>query len=105
MFLEIILSLAAISFFSIFAIRPTFLTIAELLKEINTKKETAAIMDTKIKSLQTAQEILNQESIRIPIIDLSVPKSPQPQIFVRQIEGAASTAKVKVLGIRVDETT
>ncbi len=50
MFLEIMLSLSAISFFSIFALRPTFLTIATLLKEINAKKGTIITMDTKIKN-------------------------------------------------------
>lgn len=104
MFLEIILSLAAISFFSIFAIRPTFLTISTLLKEVSSKKETLTKMDTKINNLQTAQQILGQESSRIPIVDLSVPTLPQPQIFVHQIEGAAATAQVQILGIRVDET-
>ena len=103
MFLEIILSLVAISFFSIFALRPTFLTIAVLLKEINTKKETVIKMDAKIKNLQTAQNILNQESLRIPILELSIPAFPQPQNFAHQIEGIASTAPVEVLGIRVDE--
>lgn len=104
MFLEIILSLVAISFFSIFALRPTFLTIAALLKEINTKKGTIIKMDTKIANLQTAQNILNQESPRIPILELSIPTFPQPQNFAHQIEGIASTAKVEVLGVRVDET-
>lgn len=104
MFLEIILSLVTISFFSIFALRPTFLTISALLKEINTKKETIAKMDTKIKNLQTAQNILDQESLRIPILDLSVPTIPQPQILVHQIEGSALNAQVQVLGIRIEET-
>jgi|SRR3989339_740189 len=104
MFLEIILSLVTISFFGIFALRPTFLTISTLLKEINSKKDTVAKMDTKIKNLQTAQNILNQESLRIPIVELSIPILPQPQTFVHQIEGSASIAQVQILGIRIDET-
>lgn len=104
MFLEIILSLVTISFFSIFALRPTFLTISTLLKEVSTKKETIAKMDAKIKNLQTAQSILNQESLRIPILELSIPTFLQPQRFVYQIEGVGSTAQVQVLGITVNET-
>ena len=104
MFLEIILSLVTISFFSIFALRPTFLAISTLLREIDTKKETVTKMDTKIKNLQTAQNILSQESARIPILELSIPVFPQPQNFVHQIEGITSTAQVEVLGVRVDET-
>ena len=62
-------------------------------------------MDTKIRNLQTAQNILSQESLRIPILELSIPQSPQPQNFVHQIEGIASSTEVEVLGIRVDETS
>ena len=105
MFMEIILSLVTISFFSIFALRPTSLTISTLLKEINTKKETVNKMDTKIRNLQTAQKILGQELLRIPILELSVPKFPQPQIFVHQIEGLAVDTQIQILGIRVDETS
>ena len=104
MFLEIILSLVTISFFGIFALRPTFLTISTLLKQISSKKDTVAKMDIKIKNLQTAQNILNQESLRVPILELSVPTFPQPQTFVHQIEGGASTAQVQILGVRIDET-
>ena len=50
-YLEILLSLATISVFAIFALRPTILTIAGLLKEIETKKETLAKMDEKISNL------------------------------------------------------
>ena len=105
MFLEIILSLATISFFSIFALRPTFLTISTLLKENKSKKEAIIKMDTKIKNLQTAQNILGKESLRIPILELAVPKFPQPQLFIHQIERVALTSQVQVLGIRVDETS
>lgn len=105
MFMEIIFSLITISFFGIFALRPTFLTISTLLKEIDSKKETIAKMDTKIKNLQTAQNILNQESLRIPIVELSIPVLPHPQTFVHQIEGSASMAQVQILGVRIDETS
>ncbi|MEK7061278.1 MAG: hypothetical protein AAB954_01305 [Patescibacteria group bacterium] len=104
MFLEIMLSLVTISFFSVFAIRPTLLTISSLLKDINTKKEIITKMDIKIKNLQAAQGILSQESFRIPILNLAIPKSPIPQIFVHQIEGVASTSQVQILGVRIDET-
>ncbi len=104
MFLEIILSLATISLFALFALRPTFLTISSLMKEIKTKKETIAKMDTKIRNLQTAQNILEQEFLRIPILETAVPLFSQPQNFSHQIEGIALTTNVQILGIRIDET-
>ncbi|MCK4588646.1 hypothetical protein KAT60_02400, partial [Candidatus Woesebacteria bacterium] len=57
MFLEITLSLVTISFFAVFALKPTLLTIAELTKEIKTKEETVAKMDEKIQNLERGQQI------------------------------------------------
>lgn len=105
MFLEILLSLATISLFGTFAIRPTFLTIAQLLKDIKTKEETIAKMETKILNLEQAQITFVQESARIPIINSSLPEYPQPQIFIRQIEGIADKNSVAILGISVEEAT
>jgi len=42
MFMELLLSLATVSLFAVFAIRPTLITIAELYKEIQGKKTTVA---------------------------------------------------------------
>lgn len=101
-FLEIILSLVAISFFGLFALRPTFLTIAQLIKEIKNKEETLVKMDLKIGNLQTAQKVLEEEAGKISILESSIPIVPQPDIFVRQIEGLASKNSVKIMGISVN---
>lgn len=101
-FLEIILSLVAISFFGLFALRPTFLTIAQLIKDIKNKEETLVKMDLKIGNLQTAQKVLEEEAGKISILESSIPIVPQPDIFVRQIEGLASKNSVKIMGISVN---
>jgi hypothetical protein len=86
-FLELSLTLATISVFVIFALRPTILTIIDLVKQINERQETIAKMDTKIKSLRTAQTILSQEQNRIQLLESAVPSVPEPASFTRQIEG------------------
>jgi len=105
MFLEILLSLVTISLFGTFALRPTFLTIAQLLKDIKTKEETIIKMETKIQNLEQAQITFAQESTRLLIINASLPESAEPQIFIRQIEGIADKNSVAVLGISVEEST
>lgn len=102
-YLEIVLSLVAISFFGFFALRPTLLTIAELLKQIENKKEIVSQMDTKIRNLQKAQNILTQEASRIKIVNFSIPSFPQPQSFMYQIESLAAQSQIQVLGINVNE--
>lgn len=103
MFLEIILSLITIAAFAAFALRPTVLTITQLLEEIEAKEETIEKMDTKIRNLQTAQNIYSQEQARLALLDQAVPENPSPETFVRQIEGLASTRNVSVLGMSVGE--
>lgn len=104
MFLEILLSLATISIFGVFALRPTVLTIAGLYQEIKTKKETLAQMETKIASLESAQATLNEQSAILPILEISVPLKPKPEDFVRQIRGLANQNSVKVAGFSIEET-
>lgn len=103
MFLEIILSLITISAFAAFALRPTALTIVQLLEEIEAKEDTIQRMDTKIANLQAAQAIYNQEQARIVLLDQAVPEEPTPESFVRQIEGLASSRGVGVLGMSIGE--
>lgn len=104
MFLEILLSLTTISFFTVFALRPTVLTISQLIKDVRSKSETVAKMDQKIQDLGEAQAVFEAES-RIPLVETSVPKSPIPEGFVRQVEGLATTKNVSVLGISIGELT
>jgi Tfp pilus assembly protein PilO len=104
-FLELILTLAAISFFALFALKPTLLTIIELLREIEKKEETVDKMNTKIQNLQQAQTLYIQEEARIKLLETTVPGNPAPDLFVRQIEGLATSYPVNLLGITIGEVT
>jgi Tfp pilus assembly protein PilO len=105
MFLEIILSLVTISFFAVFALKPTLLTIAELTKEIKTKEETVAKMDEKIQNLERGQQIYTQEQTRISFLKDAIPSTPVPDSFVRQIEGATTKHPISILGMSIGEVT
>lgn len=54
--LNLILSLLTVSFFSLFAIKPTIITIAKLIKDINNNKQINELMNKKIESLTQAQK-------------------------------------------------
>ena len=105
MFLEIFLSLATVSFFGAFALRPTLVTIAALLTEINSKEEIVAKLDTKIQNLSTAQTLLDQEIIRLPLIEDAIPQAASPETFVRQFEGLAAKNGVNLLGVSLGQVT
>ena len=88
MFLEILLSLASISILSLAALRPTIITITELIKEIETKKDIIEKMDKKIETLTKAQFLYDQEISRIRLLETSIPKEPYPDAFLQQLEDA-----------------
>ena len=104
MFLEILLSLATISLFSLLALRPTLVTIAQLIKEIESKKQVVAVMEAKIKNLTAAQTLYDSEINKIRLLDTSIPKNPSPDKFIRQVEGLSSRHSVGVLSMSIAET-
>jgi len=105
MFLEVLLSLGTVSFFTFFALKPTLVTVAGLYKEIKAKQETVAKMDTKIKNVAAAQTTFNAESARILLAQISVPDLASPETFVRQIEGLAASSSINLSGISIGQLT
>jgi hypothetical protein len=104
MFLEILLSLVAITAFIILALRPTFLTISQLIKDIRTKQEVVKRMEQKLKDLSAAQAVYSQESAGIALLETAIPLNPSPETYIRQIEGLANQNDVTILGIGIGET-
>src|SRR3989339_1895714 len=67
-YVEIFLTLTAISLFGLFAIRPTLITIGKLLQEIEAKKSTLTTMNEKIGNLRTAEDLFARESEKIKLV-------------------------------------
>jgi len=103
MFLEIILSLVTITVFSVFALRPTLLTISQLIKDNKEKQETVNKMEQKIKNIQLAQQKYESYLDKISIIEQAVPNTPTPESLLRQIQGIAFKNFVNVVGSSVNE--
>lgn len=90
MYMEILLSLVTIGFFAAFALRPTALTVTQLIQEIKTKEETIVQMDKKLSDLVVAQSLFRKEFDRIKLLNQAMPDVPSPESFTRQIEGLTS---------------
>ena len=103
MFMEFMLSLATIAIFGIFAIRPTLLTIAELLKEIEGKKQTVSIMNEKIENLNQAQALYEEVKPDIDLLKIAIPKKGEPENLVRQFEGVVSQNPVSILSLSLGQ--
>src|SRR5687768_1922307 len=78
-FLEIILSLITVTIFTIFAIKPTVLTIIGLVREIEDKKTTLAALEQKVKNLETAGNVYVENQDVIPIVNSAISTLPAPQ--------------------------
>jgi hypothetical protein len=111
-YLEILLSLVTISIFAFFALKPTLLTIAQLLKDIDSKNETLAKMNEKIQSLANAQALYDQERNKIELLRVAIPENPAPDVFLRQLEGLSAKYQTPITALKLgnalilgDETT
>ena len=103
MFLELLLTLSTITIFTIFALKPTVSTIIDLTKEIKTKKETVAKMDTKIKNLIEAQNTLSRERGRLQILDFAIPSNPSPAKAIGQFLGLSNEKGIPLKTAYTDE--
>ena len=103
-YLEILLSLVTISVFAVFAFRPTLLTIAGLIKDIDTKEETLVKMNNKIQNMSKAQNLYDQQRKNILLLSTAIPTNPNVDIFARQMEGL-SGKRVLPIQFSLDETT
>lgn len=82
----IVLTLASLSFFGLFAINPTVSTIATLRKEISDSKFIDKKLQQKINNLSTLQDkyaLLEQD---LPLIISAVPIKPEIPLLVAQIQ-------------------
>jgi len=101
-YIEIILSIITVTMFSIFALKPTVLTVSELIKEIEIKEEIILTMDQKIVNLDIAQSLYTSDP-RIILVTQAITTVARPEIFVRQLEALSATKNVTIEGISLDD--
>lgn len=102
-FLEIILSIAAVIVFLVFALKPTALTIISLVQQINEEKVTLTNLNKKISDLQKAKVLLDQNGAYIDNIEMAVSSDPKPEVFVKQIGGLSQKHGVNLMGITIND--
>lgn len=103
--IELLLTFLTISFFAVFAIRPTVNTIAKLVADIKTQKDIQTKLNDKITNLKKAQIVYTQEKTRLALLDQAYPKGPQPDTLASQLEGLAAQNSLKLESLNVGKTT
>ncbi|PIS13887.1 hypothetical protein COT65_01845 [Candidatus Shapirobacteria bacterium CG09_land_8_20_14_0_10_47_13] len=99
---EIILSLVAISFFLVFAIKPTLVTITELITTIKDQRLVVDQLQKKITALGAAQSEYNLISGDLYLVDEALPKESQTAALVKQIEVVASQSGAALGSVKFD---
>ncbi len=102
-YLELILSLGTIIVFSVFAIKPTILTIIDINNEIKSKEDVVIKLDNKIRDLKIASSILQKQPTDLKLIDQAVPANAELEIVINQIEKIAATNSVQITSLTSSE--
>ena len=101
--LELFLSIGAVIFFALFAIRPTLLTMSDLIKEIEDKRKLDQQLNQKIVALSSAQtEYLSLEP-QLAVLDEAIPTSPQLLESLKILEKVASERRLVISTMSVSE--
>ena len=86
---EIASTFSLVTFFLVFAIRPTFLTISSLVGEIKAKETSTKLMKAKINNLIQAQDNFAQVQERYQIINSSLPDKNSFSTLYDQLQSSA----------------
>ena len=101
--MELFLTIGLVLFLGIFAIRPTIVTMSDLLKEIETKTELDKALTSKVAALQTAQtQYLNIEQ-QLPVLDSAIPEQPEVILSAKLIEKIAADTQVVIKSLGISE--
>lgn len=101
--LELFLTVGAIIFFAIFAIRPTLVTMSDLVKEIEDKQELDEKLTQKIASLSTAQTTYLEVQDRLYLLEQAFPSTPDFIFAVKTIEKIASERNILIDSLSVPD--
>jgi Tfp pilus assembly protein PilO len=99
--LELFFSVIAVIFFTIFAIQPTLVTMSDLVKELDEKREVDQQLSQKIAALSTAQTTYLQVVNQIPLLYQSLPLRPKLAESLLLIEKTASDRLLVIDNISV----
>lgn len=94
--LELFLTVATVLFFAVFAIRPTLVTMSELIEELNQKQELEQALTRKIAALGTAQAQLSTNQDSLQFLSQALPTEPQFVLVLKTLEKMASNNTIVI---------
>jgi Tfp pilus assembly protein PilO len=100
---ELFLSIGAVLFFAIFAIRPTLLTMSDLIKEIDDKKALDKQLGQKVAALSSAQSEFFKVEPRLAVLNQAIPTNPELIKTLKIVEKIASDQKITINSLTIND--
>lgn len=100
---ELFVTIAAVLFFAVFAIRPTLLTMSDLIKEIEEKRDLDQQLTQKIAALNTSQTVFLNLQNRLAVLEAAIPTQPEVVSALKIIEKLASDRTVAISSLALQD--
>jgi len=97
--IEITITIGVVILFLVFAVRPSVLTISNLIGEIKVKEKVSFQMRKKINDVVTAQDVYAQIQEKYQLVDSALPVSPHFGQLTEQIVAAGNLTQSPVEAI------
>lgn len=101
-YFTITLSLLSLSFFGLFAIRPTIITAITLIKSVSDLKKLSIQYEEKIGNLVRGQSEYEQIRNQVPLINSAVPIDSQFSKLAKTVEKFASQENITFSQFQID---
>lgn len=104
-YLTLTLSLFTLSFFGLFAIRPTLITATSLIKKVSDLQKLNLEYESKINGLIRAQSEYEQIRDKIFLIDEVLPNQSSFTKFAKGLERFAQTSNITLNQLHIDDVS
>lgn len=101
-YLTVTLILISLSFFGIFAIRPTLVTAVTLIKTVSDLRKLNADYESKISSIIRAQSEYEKIRDNLPLLDLALPGNTDFHILAKSMENNAHQSNLIINQLQID---
>ncbi|MFH2118516.1 MAG: type 4a pilus biogenesis protein PilO [Candidatus Paceibacterota bacterium] len=98
---ELFLSIGAIIFFAVFAIRPTLATMSNLIKEIEDKRKLDTQFSQKVSALNLAQKNFSSLQDQLYVLDEAIPRGVEMSHTLKIVEKAASDQNLVITNLTI----
>lgn len=100
---ELFATIIGVTLLAAFAIRPTLLTMSQLLKDIEDRRKTSDTLTKKIASLSTLSTEYPLLKNNIALLHTAIPNSADFDGFMRRLEKVASTHNLIISSLQVTQ--